>query len=59
MIRFQCDGCGRLKEDGEVWILRLISDCQKQSGTVATLPSPPATELKDQIWHAIATSLPK
>jgi hypothetical protein len=45
--------------DGEVWILRLVSDCQKQSGGVATLPSPPATELKDQIWHAIATSLPK
>jgi hypothetical protein len=45
--------------DGEVWILRLVADCQKQSGPVTTLPSPPATELKDQIWHAIAESLPK
>ena len=45
--------------DGEVWILRLAENCQKQAGPVATLPSPPATELKDQIWHAIAESLPK
>ena len=40
--------------DGEVWLLRLVIDCHKQAGPVATLPSPPATELKDQIWHAIA-----
>jgi hypothetical protein len=45
--------------DGEVWILRLVADCRKQTGPVATLPSPPATELKDEIWHAIAGSLPK
>jgi LssY C-terminus len=45
--------------DGEVWVLRLVEDCQKQSGPVTALPSPPATELKDQIWHAIAESLPK
>ena len=45
--------------DGEVWVLRLVADCHKQEGPVATLPSPPATELKDQIWHAIAQSLPK
>jgi hypothetical protein len=45
--------------DGEVWILRLVEDCRKQTGPVTTLPSPPATELKDQIWHAIAASLPK
>jgi hypothetical protein len=44
--------------DGEVWILRLVPDCQKQTGPVAELPSPPATELKDQIWHAIEVSLP-
>jgi hypothetical protein len=44
--------------DGEVWVLRLVADCHKQEGPVATLPSPPATELKDQIWHAIAQSLP-
>ena len=45
--------------DGEVWILRLVVDCERQSGPVTTLPSPPATELKDQIWHAIAETLPK
>jgi hypothetical protein len=45
--------------DGEVWILRLVEDCRKESEPVVTLPSPPATELKDQIWHAIAASLPK
>jgi LssY C-terminus len=45
--------------DGEVWVLRLVADCHKQEGPVATLPNPPATELKDQIWHAIAQSLPK
>jgi hypothetical protein len=44
--------------DGEVWLLRLVIDCHKQDGPIATLPSPPATELKDQIWHAIAQSLP-
>jgi hypothetical protein len=26
MIRFQCDGCGRLKEDGEVWILGFAAE---------------------------------
>jgi hypothetical protein len=43
--------------DGEVWILRLVEDCHKQTGTVDVIPSPPATELKDQIWHAIANTL--
>jgi LssY C-terminus len=45
--------------DGEVWILRLVPDCQKQSDPVANLPSPPATELKDQIWHAIVGTIGK
>jgi hypothetical protein len=45
--------------DGEVWIVRLVEDCHKQTGTVDVLPSPPATELKDQIWHAIADKLTK
>src|SRR5689334_16785172 len=26
MIRFQCDGCGRLKEDGEGWILGFAAE---------------------------------
>ncbi len=45
--------------DGEVWILRLAQDCQRQAGPVTVIPSPPATELKDQIWHAIADALHK
>lgn len=45
--------------DGEVWILRLAADCQRQTAAPAVIPSPPATELKDQIWHAIADTLTK
>jgi hypothetical protein len=45
--------------DGEVWILRLVLDCQRQSAPVTVIPSPPATELKDQIWHGIADALGK
>lgn len=26
MIRFQCDGCGRLREEGEVWILGFAAE---------------------------------
>ena len=26
MVRFQCDGCGRLKENGEVWILGFAAE---------------------------------
>ena len=37
--------------DGEVWILRLVEACQKRTGPAAVLPSPPATEIKDQIWQ--------
>lgn len=45
--------------DGEVWILRLAANCERQTAAVAVIPSPPATELKDQIWHAIADTLTK
>jgi hypothetical protein len=45
--------------DGEVWILRLVEDCRKTTAPVAILPSPPATELKDQIWHAVAQTFGK
>jgi hypothetical protein len=45
--------------DGEVWILRLVPDCEKQTAPVTVIPSPPATELKDQIWHGIAEALHK
>ncbi len=45
--------------DGEVWILRLVTACQKRTAPVDVIPSPPATELKDQIWHAVADALAK
>jgi LssY C-terminus len=45
--------------DGEVWILRLVEACQKQAGPATVIPSPPATEIKDQIWQAIADTLRK
>ena len=40
--------------DGEIWVLRLVEACKKREGFMVTIPSPPATELKDQIWRAIA-----
>jgi hypothetical protein len=43
--------------DGEVWILRLVEDCQKQTAKVTVIPSPPATELKDQILRSITETL--
>lgn len=45
--------------DGEVWILRLVEACRPQAGPVKVLPSPPATEFKDQIWRDIAEALHK
>jgi hypothetical protein len=43
--------------DGEVWVLRLVEACQKRTGPVTVIPSPPATELKDQIWRSITDAL--
>jgi hypothetical protein len=43
--------------DGEVWILRLVKDCQRRTGPVDVIPSPPATELKDQILRSITDAL--
>jgi hypothetical protein len=45
--------------DGEVWILRLVEACQKRTGPAAIISNPPATEIKDQIWRAIAKTLRK
>jgi LssY C-terminus len=45
--------------DGEVWILRLVVACQKRTGPATVIPSPSATEIKDQIWHGIANALGK
>ena len=43
--------------DGEVWILRLVEACHKRTDPAAVIPSPPATEIKDQIWQAVANTL--
>jgi hypothetical protein len=45
--------------DGEVWILRLVVACQKRSSPAEVLPSPPATEIKDQLWQGLAGALRK
>jgi hypothetical protein len=45
--------------DGEIWVLRLVAACKKRDGPAVTIPSPPATEMKDQIWHAIAEAVSK
>jgi hypothetical protein len=45
--------------DGEVWILRLVEACQKRTSPVTIIPSPAATEIKDQIWKGIADALRK
>jgi hypothetical protein len=45
--------------DGEVWILRLVVACDKRPDPATIIPSPSATELKDQIWHDIADALGK
>lgn len=45
--------------DGEVWILRLVIACARRTGPASIIPSPSATEIKDQIWHAVANALKK
>jgi hypothetical protein len=45
--------------DGEVWILRLVEACRKRTSPVEIIPSPAATEIKDQIWQGIADALRK
>ncbi len=45
--------------DGEVWTLRLVEACQKRTDPATIIPSPPATEIKDRIWLAIANALRK
>jgi hypothetical protein len=45
--------------DGEVWVLRLVVACHKRTGPATIIPSPAATEIKDQIWQAVADALRK
>jgi hypothetical protein len=43
--------------DGEVWVLRLVEACQKRKGPMTVIASPAATEIKDQLWQAVANAL--
>lgn len=52
-------GGDRYYTDGEVWILRLVTACHKRRGPASIIPSPSATEIKDQIWSGITNSLGK
>ena len=45
--------------DGEVWIFRLVEACRKRVGPAIAIASPPATQIKDQIFAAIAAALGK
>jgi hypothetical protein len=40
--------------DGEIWIQRLVVGCAKRTEPPETIPSPAATEIKDQIFRAVA-----
>jgi hypothetical protein len=43
--------------DGEVWILRLTVGCNKRTSPAEILPSPLATEIKDQIFRTVTDAL--
>jgi hypothetical protein len=43
--------------DGEVWIMRMVEACRKNTAPADILPSPLATEIKDQIWRQIARTI--
>jgi hypothetical protein len=43
--------------DGEIPVRRLVEACKNRDGPAETIPSPPATEMKQQIWHAIADAV--
>ncbi|MCA6124213.1 LssY C-terminal domain-containing protein [Bradyrhizobium sp. WSM 1704] len=45
--------------DGEIWALRLVENCVKHEGAVENLPSPAATEFKDQVWRAVVQAIGK
>jgi len=45
--------------DGEIWVPRLVEACKRRDGPAVTIASPAVTEIKDQIWHAVANAIPK
>jgi hypothetical protein len=40
--------------DGEVWVMRLVEGCVKQTAPPEILPDPPAVAFKDAIWKSVA-----
>jgi len=40
--------------DGEVWIFRLVEDCQKRVEPPDILPSPDLVQFKNSIWNSVA-----
>jgi hypothetical protein len=52
-------GGDRYYTDGEVWVLRLVEACRKRNGPMTVIASPLATEIKDQLWQAVANALGK
>ena len=45
--------------DGEIWMLRLVEACRKRTGPADVIASPVVTEIKDQIWQAVAGAMRK
>jgi hypothetical protein len=45
--------------DGEIDIASLVVDGIKRAEPPATLPSPPLTALKDQIWRSVSDAVTK
>ncbi len=52
-------GGDRYYTDGEIWVLRLVEACRKHDGPVEAIPSPAATEFKDQVWHSVIAAIGK
>lgn len=52
-------GGDRYYTDGEVWILRLVVACARRAAPADIIPSPLATEIKDEIWQAVARAMRK
>jgi hypothetical protein len=43
--------------DGEVWVFRLVEECQKRSTAPEILPSPAVVQFKNQIWNNVADAV--
>lgn len=48
----------RYYTDGEVWMFRLVENCEKRTQPPQILPSPAVTQFKDQVWKSLAGLYP-